>query len=62
MSKQEMVHDELIEKRKQVGDLSMLVRRLVVRLSKHSPDAIVIKQATEYLQRNNLQGNPLRGS
>jgi len=41
----------------QVGDLSMLVRRLVHQLG---PENVVSKQANDYLARHDLKHSPLR--
>lgn len=42
------------------ADLAILVRRLVRQVLKFSPSNKTAKQATDYLQRNNLQGSILR--
>lgn len=44
-----------------VEDLSMLVIRLVCALKKIEPDNKLTHQAANYLERQGLQGSPLRG-
>lgn len=41
-------------------DMSMLIKRLVARLKKFSPADDLCDKATDYLNRNNLMGSPLR--
>jgi hypothetical protein len=43
-----------------VDDLSALVRQLVHRLKKSSPDNDLPEKALDYLKRKGLQGSPLR--
>lgn len=44
-----------------VGDLVMLVRKLVHALRKAAPDHGMPDRAVDYLVRHGLQGSPLRG-
>ena len=43
----------------QVANLAMLVRRLVVKVSKTNPNDKIIKNAIGYLKKHGLEGNPL---
>lgn len=46
--------------RRSVGDLAMLVRRLVHSLRKARPDSTLAAEALEYLQREGLCGSVTR--
>ncbi len=43
-----------------VEDLAMLVRQLVQLANKQSPNNALAARAADYLQRNGLDGSPLR--
>lgn len=57
----EMAQADYKELEKVVGDLAILIRRLVSKLAKIQPDNELSVQAMDYLIRNNLAGSPLRG-
>ena len=52
-----LLRDEVIALRAQVGDMAMIVRKLVHRLG---PENTTSKQALDYLFRKGLQGSPAR--
>ncbi len=51
---------ETTPEEEKIKNLSMLVRMLIVKVDKTNPDAKIIKQATDYLQKNGLEGSVLR--
>lgn len=52
--------DYMVQIKRQVNDLAMLVRSLVWTLDKYAPDHSMTWKAKDYLTRNNLQGSVLR--
>ena len=46
--------------KREIGDLSMLVRQLASSLRKAAPEHSLPDRAIDYLRRHNLQGSPLR--
>jgi hypothetical protein len=51
---------ELEAEKAKVGELALLVRRLVRSLRIYASDSELAEQAADYLRRNNLQGSILR--
>ena len=51
----------LVMIQRQRDDLAMLVRQLTHALKRHDPDHSLSVRALDYLRRQGLQGNPLRG-